>query len=149
MTAAAATEVRWNWLPEIGEKFALGGDPDLQAVDWNSVATTLAHRRLLAPPGIVVAGANWPAAGKLDYVLHGQVVVTCLCSDAREYGVLHPLKDFVGSDVVIVTSESSSEQFASRYGVYFDTIRPEGPIMIMHSGIPSAILYLYVGHRLR
>lgn len=29
-------EVRFNWLPEMAETFALGADPDLDAVNWSS-----------------------------------------------------------------------------------------------------------------
>lgn len=146
--AIVATEVKWNWIPEIGEHFGLSRDPDLQAVDWSSVAQAL-KRHYLDRPGIVVAGTNWRDTGKLDYALDGRVPVTCLCSDAREYGILHPLTDFVGTDVVIVTTIPTIEEVARRYHDFFDRLSPEGTVMIDHAGIPSGILHLYLGHRLR
>ncbi len=143
-----ASEARWNWLPEIGEDFALGRDPDIQVVNWDSVAQALEARDLLRKPA-VVASTNWRDAGKLDYALGGRVPVICLCDDAREYGVLRPLKDFVGRDIVIASNEPDTERAVARYERYFHDLTPEGPVMIDHAGTPSAILYLYVGHGLR
>lgn len=70
-----ATEVRWNWLPEIGERFPLGGDPDIQAVDWDSVTNQIRERGLLNVSGTVVAGANWrtPASSAMRFT------VQCRC----------------------------------------------------------------------
>ncbi len=147
--AITATEVKWNWLPEIGEHFSWGRDPDLQAVNWSSVAEALNRRRYLDRPGIIVASTNWRDTGKLDYALGGQVPVTCLCSDAREYGILRPLTHFVGADVVIVTAIPSSEKVVERYHDFFDRLTPEGAVEIEHAGVPSATLYLYIGHGLR
>jgi len=47
-----ASEVRFNWLPDVFEDFALGTDPDLDAVDWTSVRKDLAGRGLLKQPGL-------------------------------------------------------------------------------------------------
>jgi 4-amino-4-deoxy-L-arabinose transferase-like glycosyltransferase len=146
---AMATEVRWNWLPEIGEHFSFGRDPDLQAVNWSSVAQAMKKRHYLDRPGIIVVGTNWRDTGKLDYALSGQVPVTCLCDDAREYGILHPLSQFVGADVVIVTAIPSIDEVVRRYQDFFDRLTPEGAVMIEHAGIPSATLHVYFGHRLR
>ena len=147
--AIVATQVKWNWLPAISERFGAGHDPDLQAVDWSSVAWELKQHHDLDRRGVILASTNWRDTGKLDYALGGRVPVTCLCSDAREYGVLRPLKGFAGTDVVIVTAIPSSEEFVRRYGDFFDRLTPEGTVVVEHAGIPSATLHLFSGHRLR
>lgn len=146
--AVVATEVRWNWLPEIGERFPLGGDPDIQAVDWDSVANQIRERGLLNLAGTVVAGTNWRDAGKLGYAFHDAVPVLCLCRDAREFEVLRPLRNFAGRTVVIATNEPSTTRVLERYGHYFLSMSPEGAVIVDHAGAPSAIRYLYVGHDL-
>jgi hypothetical protein len=147
--AIMATEVKWNWLPQIGQHFGLSRDPDLQVVNWSSVAEAMKTRHYLDRPGIIIAGTNWRDTGKLDYALGDQVPVTCLCDDAREYGILRPLKRFVGVDVVIVTAIPSIDEVVYRYGDFFERLTPEGAVMIEHAGVPSATLHLYVGQRLR
>ncbi len=142
-----ATEVRWNWLPGAGERFALGDNTVAQAVDWNSVAAAIRGRGLLDADG-VVAGTNWRDAGKLGYAFHGSVPVLCLCTDAREFGVLWPLKDFAGRDVVIATREPSTARALAQFGAYFVSLSPAGSVIVEQAGTPSAILYLYRGHHL-
>lgn len=147
--AIMATEVKWNWLPDIGEHFRSGRDPALQAVNWSSVAAAIKQRHDLDRPGVIVAGTNWRDTGKLDYALDGQVPVTCLCDDAREFGILRPLTNYAGADVVIVTAMASHEEVTRRYYEFFEQLTPAGPVVIEHAGVPSATLYLYIGHRLR
>lgn len=144
-----ATEVKWNWLPEVGEHFPLGSDPDIQAVDWDSVTDQIRERGLLATSDTVVAGTNWRDAGKLGYAFHGSVPVLCLCTDAREFGMLRPLKNFIGRNVVIATAEPSTARLRAEYGGRFASLAPEGPVIVDHAGAPSAILYLYVGRSLK
>src|SRR5271169_6404814 len=100
--AVVASEVRFNWLPLVIGDFRLGNDPGLAAVDWTSLRTELAERGLLDRPGVVVAATRWLDAGKIDYALGGRVPVICLGSDPREYGIIAPVADYAGADVLIV-----------------------------------------------
>lgn len=145
--ALVATEVRWNWLPGAAERFALGDNTVAQAVDWDSAAAMIRDRGLL-DANSVVAGTNWRDAGKLGYAFHGGVPVLCLCKDSREFGVLWPLKDFAGRDVVMATREPATALALAKFGAYFASLSPAGSVIVEQAGIPSATLYLYRGHRL-
>ena len=144
----ASSEVKWNWLPDVGEKFAPGADPDLQAVDWTSVADELLMADLVARPELIVAGIKWYDTGKLDYALRGRKTVICLCDDGHEYAYLRPIQDYIGRDILIVAHQSEIDEIRRSYGREFDTIDALKQILVWHAGRPAEILRLYLGHRL-
>ena len=143
-----ASEVRFNWLPEVAEDFALGTDPDLDAVDWTSVRTDLAARGLLGQPGLIMAATRWHDAGKIDYALGGQATVICLGADPREYGLLARPEDYAGDNVLIVAPRSTLAQVTAQFGTSFDAVEPLPPSLIRHAGRPAMVLPLFLGHRL-
>ena len=147
--AFVGSEVRFDWLPLAIGDFRLGEDPGLAAVDWASLRTELAERGLLDRPGMVVAATRWLDAGKIDYALGGRVPVICLGSDPREYGIIAPVGDYAGMDVLIVAPGISPAAIAARFGKLFDSIDTLAPATVLHDGRPALILPLYLGHRLR
>ena len=147
--AFAGSEVRFNWLPLTIGDFRLGEDPALAAVDWTSLRTELAERGLLDRPRTVVAATRWLDAGKIDYALGGRVPVICLGSDPREYGIIAPVGDYAGADVLIVAPGISPAAIAARFGKLFDSIDTLAPATVLHDGRPALSLPLYLGHRLR
>ncbi len=82
--------------------FGSARTPALAAVDWTSLRQELDKRGLLDRPGLVVAATRWLDAGKIDYALGGRVPVICLGSDPREYGIIAPVAEYAGADVLIV-----------------------------------------------
>ena len=147
--AFVASEVRFNWLPEVFEDFALGTDPDLDAVDWTSLRTDLAARGLLGRPGLVVAATRWHDAGKVDYALGGQATVICLGADPREYGLVASAGEHAGEDVLIVAPRTSLAQVTQQLGTSFDALEALPAAMVRHAGRPAMLLPLFMGHRLR
>jgi 4-amino-4-deoxy-L-arabinose transferase-like glycosyltransferase len=147
--AFVASEVRFDWPPLAIGNFQLGKDPSLAAVDWTSLRHELGERGLLNQPGLVVAATRWLDAGKIDYALGGRVPVICLGSDPREYGIIAPVADHVGADVLIVAPGTSPAAIAARFGRSFDSIDTLPPATVLHDGRPALILPLYLGHRLR
>ena len=147
--AFVGSEVRFNWLPLTIGDFRLGEDPALAAVDWTSLRTELAERGLLDRPRTVVAATRWLDAGKIDYALGGRVPVICLGSDPREYGIIAPVGDYTGMDVLIVAPGSSPAAIATRFGKLFDSIDTLATATVLHDGRPALILPLYLGRRLR
>ena len=143
-----ASEVRFNWLPDVLEDFALGTDPDLDAVDWTSVRTDLAGRGLLGRPGLVVAATRWHDAGKIDYALGGRATVICLGSDPRQYGLTAKAGDHAGKDVLIVAPRTSLAQVTTQFGTSFDALEALPPAMVQHAGKPAMLLPLFMGHHL-
>ncbi len=141
-----ATEVRFNWLPGIGEDFALGKDPDLGAVDWTSLRAELARRDLLQP-GLVIAATRWFEAGKIGFALQGEVPVVCLGNDPREYGLAAPLAAHAGEDMLIVSARDDAGAIMARFGADFDALEPLPPVVVRHAGKPAMLLTLVRAHR--
>jgi len=143
-----ASEVRFNWLPDVIEDFALGADPDIEAVDWTSVVDDLTARGLLSRPGLVVAATRWSDAGKADYALEGRVPVICLSADPREYGLTIQVRDIVGHDVLVLAPRTSPVQLDAQIGLMFDYLETLPPLVLRHAGRPALVIPLALGHRL-
>jgi 4-amino-4-deoxy-L-arabinose transferase-like glycosyltransferase len=147
--AVVGTEVWLNWLPAIGEHFALGTDPDIAALDWTGLAGDLRARHLLGRPGLVVAGKRWHDAGKLDYALGGQVPVICLGRDPRAYGLVNRARAPDGSDVLIISPRAGLAEITRDFGGHFASITALPPAMLRHDGTPAMSLPLFLGRDLR
>lgn len=143
-----ASEVRWNWLPEIGEHFALGKDPDLAAVDWSSLQTEITQRRLLDGDTSAVATIRWNDAGKLDYALGGKVPVICLCNDPREYGIADDIAKYRGRNLLIVAPRASIGDIEAGLGSMFASIEALPPLILLHAGEEGMIIPLFLGRDL-
>jgi hypothetical protein len=102
----------------------------------------------LDSPGLVVAALKWHEAGKVDYALGGRVPVICLCSDARQYGLIANPDDYAGADVLILAPRRSLAQIESQFGDRFDSVELIAPATIMHAERPAMELPLFIGHRL-
>lgn len=146
--AFIASEVRFSWLYYVGESFALGNDPDLDAVDWTALKTDLRARGLLGRPGLVVAATRWHDAGKIDYVLGGEATVICLGADPREYGLIARVEDHVGDDALIVAPRLTLAQVTAKFGPLFDSIEALPATVVQHAGRPAMMLPLFLGRRL-
>jgi hypothetical protein len=143
-----AAEVRFGWLAETVAKLAPGKDPNVDAVDWTSLRADLDERGILGRPGLVVAATRWLDAGKIDYALQGRVPVICLGSDPRQYGLIAPIENHAGKDVLIVAPRTSLDAVKTQFGALFDTIEPLAPSAVLHAGRPAMALPLYLGRRL-
>ena len=142
------SEVRFNWLPDVAENFALGKDPDVDAVDWTSVRDDLARRGLLGRAGLVVAATRWRDAGKLDYALRGRMPVICLGDDPREYGITNPYRGYRGEDVLIASPRSTRADIVAKFGPLFDSVEALEPAIVEHAGRPAMLVPLFLGHQL-
>ena len=147
-TAFVASEVRYDWLRYVGENFALGKDPDLDAVDWTALRTDLRHQGLLGRPGLIVAATRWHDAGKIDYALGGKATVICLGADPRQYGLNAKPEAYTGDDALIVAPRLTLGQVTEQFGPLFDSIEALPATVIRHGGRPAMLLPLFLGHRL-
>jgi hypothetical protein len=142
------SEVRWNWLPFLGEHFAPGEDPDLAAVDWTSLVPQMQARGWFTSGKPIVAALNWHDAGKLDYALGGAATVICLGDDPREFGLLHPAAKYQGDDVLILTPGKRPAQFNRSLRILFERIEPEPALTVLHAGRPAMEIPVYLGRHL-
>jgi 4-amino-4-deoxy-L-arabinose transferase-like glycosyltransferase len=147
--AAVASDVRFDWLAGLVPRLVAAQDPALAAVDWTSLRAELGKRGLLDRPNLVVAATRWLDAGKIDYALGGQVPVLCLGPDPREYGIIAPVADYAGSDVLIIAPRTSATDIAARFGGQFQSIEALAPATVLHAGRAALRVPLYLGHRLR
>jgi Dolichyl-phosphate-mannose-protein mannosyltransferase len=144
-----ASEVRLDWLPRAAWPGTSGKDPLSAIVDWTSLDPELAMRGLLDRPRLVVAAIRWLDAGKIDYALGGRVPVLCLGPDPRQYGLIAPLADYVGDDVLIVAPGRSLAEIEAQFGGLFAAIRPLPSAAVRDAGRMVANLPLFIGRRLR
>ena len=116
--AVIVGQVQFDWL---GDRLAsvMRTDPTAEAVDWVSLRDDLRARGLLVP-GAVVAALNWRDAGKIGYALGPDVTMLCLNRDARQFGIAHPVRDYVGRDVVVLAVNSDGAQA----GAWFQSVQP-------------------------
>lgn len=121
----------------------------MAVVDWTPLRSQLEKMGLLDRPGLVVAATRWLDAGKIDYALGGGVRVLCLGSDPRQYGIISPVADFAGSDVLIIAPRTNFADITARFGKLFEAIEPLPPVILLHAGRSGLTLPLYLGHRLR
>jgi hypothetical protein len=143
-----AGAVRYDWLARPMQRFSPGRDPTMAAVDWTSLHAELASRGLLRPQ-LAVAATRWLDAGKIDYALGGRMPVLCLGPDPREYGIIAPLADYAGWDVLIIAPHTTEAEIAADYGRLFRSIAPLPPASVLHAGRPSFSLPFFLGRGLR
>ena len=148
-TGFVAGAVRYDWLARPMQAFFPGRDPSMAAVDWSSLRGELTSRGLLGQPRLAVAAIRWLDAGKIDYALGGRAPVLCLGPDPREYGIVAPLADYAGWDVLIVAPHTTEGEIAADYGRLFQSIEPLRPASVLHAGRPALSLPLFLGRGLR
>ena len=148
-TGIFVAAVRCDWLGTVLAHFPSAQDPTMAVVDWTPLRDELAERGLLDQPGLVVGATRWLDAGKIDYALGGRVQVLCLCADPHEYGIITPLADYAGADMLIIALHTRAGEITTRFGSFFQSIEVLAPAMLLYNGHPALTLPLYLAHRLR
>ncbi len=141
------SEVRWNWLPKLSEN-GFGGGAVVQAVDWTSLRTELAERHLLGPDMPIVAAIRWYDAAKLDYALGGEAEVICLGNDPRQYGIVHPVANYLGEDVLILAPRATLAQINAEFATMFASIDGLPPLTLWYAGRQTMTVPVFLGHHL-
>ncbi|MFL5251955.1 MAG: glycosyltransferase family 39 protein [Rhodopila sp.] len=114
-----STQIQFDWLG--GPLTSLmRRDPTDEAVDWTSIRSDLQARSLL-PGDTIVAALNWRDGGKIGYVLGEDTTMLILNQDSRQFGIAHPLHDFTGRDMVVLSLEPA-DRAAINAAPWFDTI---------------------------
>ena len=148
-TGIFVAAVRCDWLVIVLAHFPSAQDPTMAVIDWTPLRDALAQRGLLDRPGLVVGATRWLDAGKIGYALGGRVRTLCLCADPHEYGIIAPLADYAGSDVLIIAPHTRVGEITTRFGSFFQSIEELAPATLLYNGHPALTLPLYLGHRLR
>ena len=144
--AIVSIQIRLDWLqPVIGA--IAKHDPDLEGIDWTSLRTQLTSRGLLASDTIVGV-PDWRDAGKIAYALGPDATVTVLDPDARQFGLIHPARDYVGRNVLVLVV-NHSERALRDLAPMFDAVETLPPASIDHRGLVLQLVSVFLGKRLR
>jgi 4-amino-4-deoxy-L-arabinose transferase-like glycosyltransferase len=114
-----ATQIQFDWLGS-APAAVMRRDPTDEALDWSSVRDDLRARGLL-PDGAVVATLNWRDGGKLGYALGPDTTMLVLSPDSRQFGFAHPLRDFAGRDLVVL-SVDGPDRATAEAAHWFDDV---------------------------
>jgi 4-amino-4-deoxy-L-arabinose transferase-like glycosyltransferase len=127
-----SVQIRLDWLGPAVAAIAKR-DPDIEGIDWTSLRSQLATRRLLSQPGLVVGAENWRDAGKIAYALGPATTVVCLNQDARQFGFATNPANFIGNDVLVLVLDHP-DTASSRLAPLFDHIESLPPATITLRG---------------
>jgi 4-amino-4-deoxy-L-arabinose transferase-like glycosyltransferase len=77
-------------------------DPYADMRSWRSLQTLLAPSVQSLPSPHFIAATRWHLAGRVDEAFMGQQKISCLCEDAREYGIIAPLSSLLHQSALIL-----------------------------------------------
>ena len=144
VSTLAALPVRWVSL--------IGRDPFVEIRDMEDLRSEIERRGFLTPDTAFIAGVKWHQTGRLDYALHGAIQVTCLCDDARGYGIIAPIKQCLGKSGIVITPGGKAEALEKKMASEFDHYERLENLQHRHNGevISTFSVYRVVGlHRPR
>ena len=125
-----ATQLQFGWLGASLASF-VRKDPTPEGLDWTSIRKDLAARGLL-PPGALVASLSWRDAGKIAYALGPDTTMLCLNTDARQFGLAHPLEEFAGRDVLLLVVDPpppAAQWFQTMQALPNSSVRLQGRVL--------------------
>ena len=135
-------------LPWPGTPFGRPGrndDPLVETLEWRELRRVFRGSDWSKRSDVFVAAERWHEAGRIDYALRGSLPVTCLCEDARGYGIQAPMSKFAGFNAIVVVPSERAADAEKRLGKYFSDFEALTEIPVDHGGEPSFRLKLYVG----
>jgi 4-amino-4-deoxy-L-arabinose transferase-like glycosyltransferase len=142
-------ELNFGVVPGFNKLFPLGHSPDIQAVDWTSMRTTLMRRGLLDQPHFAIAATRWFNAGKIGYAMGPAVKVTVFGGDPHEFAFTAPSRSLIGDNILIVGTNGATKALQAQYAPLFHALTIGKPIIIRHHGAPLLRLPVLYGHDLR
>lgn len=119
-------------------------DPLRDMRTWRGLETTLREKGWLDENSFV-ASTRWHVTGRLDYALAGKVPVTCLCGDARGYGVLAPAASFKGKSALVLIIGNKADIEANTIAGSFQSFVPAGEVEVRSSRNSTAMFHVYEG----
>ena len=147
--ALVGSEVRWNWLPALGERFENGADPDLDLLDWTPFATQMRERGWIGPGAPALATLRWQDAGKLSYALGRDVPVFCLGADPREFGLTAPADAHRGQDILLLLPGPWRPTTDRKRAGLFRAVERLASLVLSHAGQPAMVVSVQLGQDLR
>ena len=126
-----------------------GPDPFLDLRSWSTLRSGLDSQALQARGVTFVAGLRWHQSGSIDYALHGAWPVTCLCRDARGFGVLAPSSSFVGQTGLVLVPLKRLAHDEAALSPKFDVLERLPDVELFQTAYGEARMAVFLGTRLR
>ena len=120
-------------------------DPLADLHDWPPLRGLLKEKGLLDRPNTFIAGVRWHEAGRIDYALGGSVPVTCLCEDARGYGVLQPLAAHLGQNAIVLLHSEVASRFEPMLQSRFARLERLDNIVMLRDDDVAVTLAVFAG----
>lgn len=123
-------------------------DPLYELRSWDELHDALAAHHLLGRSDLFVGTITWHLAGRIDYAIHGEMPVVCLCGGGRGIAVLRPVADYVGRSAILVIPTNRVAQSAAQTGA-FESLEPIDEVTIHHGNDEIEKLSLFYGRTLK
>ncbi|MBV1700941.1 MAG: glycosyltransferase family 39 protein [Hyphomicrobiales bacterium] len=118
----------WYW-PQLLTAIAVRKDPLTDMRSFKGLQNYISAQSGDAT-NLTIAPTSWHLTGQIDYALAGRMPVTCLCADAREYGILAPLRARMGNDFMVVTEARNGAAYAALLPKLFAKVAPLPPLTL-------------------
>lgn len=135
--------------PATAQKLGLPADPLADMRPLTEINAYLDAHPALASETLVIAPTKWHSAGQFDVALAGRVPVTCLCRDARGYGILAPLSGFAGRDVLIPIPLKHAGEAQAKYAPLFAHFKRLDDLTIHQGGTTTQTYAMFLGTGLK
>jgi 4-amino-4-deoxy-L-arabinose transferase-like glycosyltransferase len=136
--------VFWSF-PSVFSYIGLRTDPIQDMRDFANIGTYIEDSGLADQRGLIVAPTKWFMAGKFDYALNGRFLVTCLCADARQYGVDAPLDQLVGRNFLIPVAAADVKNEDHFLSDHFEHVDRLDNLHITSHGQKIEEFYMFYG----
>jgi len=172
LTGIALSDAATGWLSRAAPALVRKGDPTWEVMDWKELRDVVP--RALAQDAAAAAGAGgssggsagrapfvaalrWMDAGKAACALGPGVTMVCLGDRPHQFQFVHPARDFLGADAIIVGHpEPAAPGDASPdvppappdLAAAFARVEPLTSVVIHRAGRAEFTLPLYVGKTL-
>ena len=133
-----------GWLKNLEPTWFSQGDPTIEALDWTNLSNYLDEQGLLHSQAKFVVAPHWIDAGKIDYILGGEIPVLCLSHEPHHFAFMHNQAEFKGEDALIIGRKDKMVDVLNVYRPYFTKIEAVATVPIRRRGIPEfdvAIFY--------
>jgi 4-amino-4-deoxy-L-arabinose transferase-like glycosyltransferase len=124
-------------------------DPFQDLRGWSALHGELESRDLKARGISFVAGVRWHQSGRIDYALKQDWPVTCLCRDARGFGVLAPAASFAGQTGIVLVSLKRAVHDTAELAARFETLERLPDIELFHTAYGVSRMAVFLGRGLR
>ncbi|HBM16264.1 MAG TPA: hypothetical protein DD381_08000 [Lentisphaeria bacterium] len=138
------TQVKFDWISRINPVLFARKDPSHELLDWDDLKVGIDRNNLIKKYNIsFIVTANWILAGRIDYIMGGEIPVLTLPNNQHNFALMHDQTQFKGKNALIILPEDKLNDI-SRYNFYFKTTTALKPIAIFQNHANTLKLNLFL-----